>query len=216
MEEKHPHHHETDAPKEEHLKLTKYPRPSLIVRASTGILKVLLKHRWKLLFLGILFLLIVNYPQQSRKIITILLLTIIASFSTFYKFRVKISLGVELVTMATVLTSLVYGPVIGAIVGIISSTLSVVLPQMVDASDVFYVVAHAVVAFVVYALRGWPLMALVIIAMLIEWAMSEPIRLLSGSIELRTMAFLYMSSNLIWNILVFIYIAPPVYNLMIG
>ena len=214
MAEEH-HHHYSQAPAE-HAKITQYPKRSLPIRVLTNILKFLLKNRWKVLLLGIFLLIFINYTRLVKDILIILVLMVIGSFSTFYKYRVKISLGVELVTMVTVLTSLVYGPIIGAIVGVISSTLSVVLPQMVDASDVLYIVSKIVVAIVVYILRGSPLMFLCVIALVIEWIMSEPLRLMSGSIELRMMSFLYMSTGLIWNIFVFIYLAPPLLNMMGG
>jgi len=209
-------HHQHPTPASEHTRITQYPKRSLPIRALTSVLKFLLRHRWKVLFLGIFLLIFVNYTRLVKDSLIILVLMIIGSFSTFYKYRMKISLGVELVTMVTVLTSIVYGPIIGAIVGVITSTLSVVLPQMVDASDVLYIASKIVVAIVVYILRNSPLMYLCIIALVIEWIISEPLRLMSGSIELRMMSFLYMSTGLIWNIFMFIYLAPPLLSIMGG
>ena len=197
--------------------ITPFPRPGLIIRLTTDIMRFLIRHRYLVVFICLLLLFASINFGAAKRLGFIVGLTVLGSISTFYKYRIKLSLGVELCTLATVLCGIAYGPIIGMVVGIISCTLSVVLPQMVDATDVFYIVAFAIVGLLsplMFHVFHLHLMIIAMIAVIIIMVISEPLRLLSGSVELQFMAWLFIVTNLAWNFLIFSWFGQGLLSLM--
>jgi hypothetical protein len=171
-----------------------------------------------MVILGIILIFAISNFGAAKQWGFIIGLTVLGSVSTFYKIRVKLSLGVELCTLATVLCGIAYGPVVGMIVGIVSCTLSCVLPQMVDATDIFYIGSFGLIGFLaplLYLGFHLPLILIAMIAVIIQIVISEPLRLMSGSVELQMMAWLFIISSLAWNFLIFSWFGGPLLSLML-
>ncbi|MBI2134176.1 hypothetical protein HYU11_05865 [Candidatus Woesearchaeota archaeon] len=161
-------------------------------------------------------LVLVLFGGYIKNAVTILLLTLIASFSTYYKKYIRFTLGFELVTFSTVLTTVAYGPLIGAIVGFVSAVAAEVIPQLIDPSSLFWIISLPVSAFVVAFFHGLgvPLFWLGFISLFVQYAISEPMRIFSGDDYLRTMGFVNMITTLGWAILWFRVLAPVVFPLL--
>ena len=188
---------------------------SMLRIASVNFIQFLIKHKWKVLIGILIFLFYVNATSAASSIFFIIFLIAIASVSTIYKYNVKLSFGFELVTMSTVLATVVYGPIIGAFVGLVSAILAEYLPQMIESSSMFWIISVALSAFLVAIFAGPNpnLLFLGLISFAFQMLIAEPIRLL-GPIELRLQGLLYVVTGLIWNIFVFTRIAPFLLDLM--
>lgn len=170
------------------------------------------KHK-KLFILGFFILLLLAVLGINIKsAVMVVLLTVIASVSTIYKKYMKFTIGFELVTFSTVLTAVAYGPLIGAIVGFVSAVAAEVLPQLIDPSSFFWILSlplSAVLAAFLYSL-GVPIFWLGMLSVVVQLAVSEPMRIFSGDQYLVTMGTVNIITTLVWNILFFKILAPAI------
>jgi len=183
--------------------------------AAVNFIRFLIKHKWKVLIGILVFLFYVNATSAASSIFFILFLIAIASVSTIYKYNVKLSFGFELVTMSTVLATVVYGPIVGAFVGLVSAILAEYLPQMIESSSMFWITSVTLSAFLVaiFNTPGQSLLLLGLLSFAFQMIISEPIRLL-GPIEVRLQGLLYVVTGLIWNIFIFTRVAPFILSIM--
>lgn len=84
-------------------------------------LALFLRKKWHFIAVFFVLLLLLAFGVVLKNVIIIAVLTAIASISTYYKHYIKFTVGFELVTFATVLTTVAYGPLIGAAVGLVSA-----------------------------------------------------------------------------------------------
>ncbi len=161
-------------------------------------------------------LIFIALGTSAKGAIMAIILTIIASFSTYYKRYVKFTMGFELVTLATVLTTVAYGPLIGALVGFVSATAAEVIPQMIDPSSFFWILSLIVSAFAVAFFHGMgvPLFWLGFVSLTIQFIMTEPIRFFSGDSYLKTMSIVNIVTTTAWTVLWFKVVAPILIGIM--
>ncbi len=174
------------------------------------------KHK-KFFLIGLFGLLVIfSLGSMLKAAFMILLLTLIASFSTFYKRYVKFTIGFELVTFSTVLTTVAYGPAIGALVGFVSAVAAEVIPQLIDPSSFFWIISLPVSAFAVAFFHGLgvPLFWLAYVSLAVQFIFSEPMRMLSGDEYLKTMGMVNMITSCVWTILWFKLLAPIIFPLL--
>ncbi|MBI3033948.1 hypothetical protein HYY72_02215 [Candidatus Woesearchaeota archaeon] len=175
-----------------------------------------LKHKW--IFILGFCLILFGYIRgvAIKNSVMIIVLILVASFSTYYKKYVKFTLGFELVTFATVLTTVAYGPMVGALVGFVSSIAAEVIPQLIDPSSFFWIISLPVSAFVVafFSSMGVPLFWLGFISIATQFMISEPIRIFSGDSYLKTMGTVNIVTTAAWTVLWFKLLAPAVLPLM--
>ncbi|MBI4438367.1 hypothetical protein HY640_00375, partial [Candidatus Woesearchaeota archaeon] len=150
---------------------------TIVAGIPNTFLRYFLKH--KKLFIAAIFavlLLLFTGLELDEAIITITL-TAIASFSTIYKKYLKFTIGFELVTFATVLTTLKYGLPIGAVVGFVSALAAEVIPQLIDPSSFFWILSLPASAFAVsffHNLGVNSLLWLGLISLAVQFTISEP------------------------------------------
>ena len=174
------------------------------------------KHKWPLIFGFFLLLFVTSLGVPIHGFIAIVILSVIAAFSTYYRKYVKLTVGFETVTFATVLCTVAYGPMIGALVGLVSCFAAEFIPQLIDPSSFLWILSYPVVALVVYWLHGLgvPLFWLGMAGTAVQNIIAEPIRFLSGDELLRTMGFLSVTGSIISNIILFNLLAGPVLSIM--
>ncbi len=186
------------------------------LRARTdNLIRLVMRHKWKIAIGLVALLFYINATSAATAVFFVIVLTALGAISTIYKLNMKISFGFELVTMATVLTTLAYGPIIGAFVGLISSILAEILPQMIESSSIFWISSTALSAFLVAFVHVFTsnLMVLGLTSFALQMLISEPVRLM-GPPEIKVQGLLYITTGLAWNIFVFAKIAPFVLSLM--
>ncbi|MBI3051718.1 hypothetical protein HYY74_04650 [Candidatus Woesearchaeota archaeon] len=180
---------------------------------------VSLVKRKKWLFIAVFFLLILLWSLgiSMKAAFFITALTLTAALSTYYRVYMKFTLGFETVTLATVLTTVVYGPFVGIAVGLVSSFAAEFIPQLIDPSSFFWILSYIPAALAVAFLHslGVPLFWLGMAATLIQNAIAEPIRLFSGDTLLRGMGVFSVTGSFISNLILFGVVAQPLLSLML-
>ncbi len=146
------------------------------------------------------------YGKNLKDIILVAVLGILASYSTIYKRTIRVPSAVELVTLGTVITGVAYGPVVGALFGIITTFASEIISSGIDVFTLFYAtsrgVSGALAQFLVVTLNI-NIVAMGMIALLIFHAISDIIYLLSGDVEAKLKVVYFLVVNTLFNFLMF-------------
>ncbi len=183
---------------------------------STRSLAFFWKRRKLFLALFFAFLVLLLLGAALKAAIFIVILTVVASVSMYYKRFFRFTFGFELVTFSTVLVTVAYGPMIGAVVGFVSAVAAEVLPQMIDSSSFFWIISVPVSAFVVSFMFGIgvPLFWLGFVSLAVQFMISEPIRIFSGDQYLKSMGIVNIVTTSAWALLWFRFLAPVVLSMM--
>ncbi|MBI4438913.1 hypothetical protein HY640_03200 [Candidatus Woesearchaeota archaeon] len=184
--------------------------------AFRGSLSLLKRRKW--LFISCLFvvLLLSSLGLTFKGAVFVVALSLTAGLSTYYRRYTKLTIGFETVTFATVLTAVAYGPLIGSIVGLVSSFAAEFIPQLIDPSSFLWILSYPVVALVCSSLfeSGVSLFWVGFVGSFIQNVIAEPIRIFSGDEYLRTMGVLGVTGSTVFNIILFRTLASPLYAAM--
>ena len=164
----------------------------------------------------LILIMLSSWGIKPKGALIIFLLTITASFSTYYRRYIKFTLGFETVTFATVIATVAYGPTVGIAVGLVSAFAAEFIPQMIDPSSFLWIFSYVLVALATWFLHGWgvPVFWLGMVASFIQNAVAEPIRIFSGDDYLRGMGIFSVVGSTMWNILLFSVLAGPVLSIV--
>lgn len=173
----------------------------------------LVKRKKVLIMLGVLFVIGFFLGSYDKALLIIPMLTILASFSMIYNLFIRVSLGVELVMMATVLCALVYGPVVGIVVGVVSLFFAEVISTKLSYNTFISFIGIAIVGFVASLYSGSNIAMWGIAMTILYDIIIIPIYLLTGSNP--TSSFIYVVTHIPWNVWVFLFIAPRIYQVMV-
>ncbi|MEK6967158.1 MAG: hypothetical protein AABX51_00850 [Nanoarchaeota archaeon] len=172
-----------------------------------GFLKNAKKNYKKLIVALVLFLMIYLLFSGVRAVIIIIVLIAIGAGSTFYQHFFKSPINFELIKLVTVLTSVVFGPIMGILVGIISSFVGKIMTGRLEADFIGSIVSLTAISLLAYAFRGADIVLLGIILVVVYHTILFPIVLsLGGNIGY---GMIYSGSNIVFNIAVFSYLGRP-------
>jgi hypothetical protein len=165
-----------------------------------------------LMLLGIFSLIIII---RFRRIFFVTTLTAIGALSLMPSkyFRFSHYIGFELCILATVLVSLVYGPVFGAFTGFVSLFGGFVLSGYFKPTYFISVLVMPVIGLLVPLFSHLPLLYLGILMTLLYDAIILPLYVLTGSRVISTVVFFI--THVLFNYWIFSTVAPFLYNLMI-
>lgn len=146
------------------------------------------------------------YGKNLKDIILVAVLGIVASYSTVYKRTIRVPSAVELVTLGTVITGVAYGPVVGALFGIITTFASEIISSGIDVFTLFYATSRglsgALSQFLVVTF-SLNIVLMGMIALVIFHAISDAIYILSGDVEAKLKVVYFLVVNTLFNFLMF-------------
>lgn len=146
------------------------------------------------------------FGKNLKDIILVAVLGIAASYSTIYKRTIRVPSAVELVTLGTVITGVAYGPVVGALFGIITTFASEIISSGIDMFTLFYATSRGLSGALSQFLVGTLNVNIVLmgmIALLIFHAISDAIYILSGDVEAKLKVVYFLVVNTLFNFLMF-------------
>lgn len=132
--------------------------------------------------------------------------------SMMYNRWVKVSLGVELILLGTVITALVYGRVPSLIVGIVSLFFAEVFTDRFTYSTFVSFIGIFAVSMAAPLLQGIGITSVGILMTVLYDAVIGPGYVLMGSSPWRTL--LFVATHLLFNIWAFAFIAPFVFRIL--
>ena len=172
-------------------------------RNLTSVLSTLNEH--KTLTIGVLagFFLILSLKQYLKEVVVLALLASIAVFSTIYKRFMRVPPAVELVTFATVMVGVAYGPVTGALFGAIITVVAEIMNSGIDAFIIGYVPGRAVVGFVSAFFPTANIVTLGLLMSILYNAVAQPLYAFQSDAELRFKLLAFVVVNISFNFIVF-------------
>lgn len=164
--------------------------------------------RNKRIVFGVVVLLVLAFVFSSyvMSALIVLVLGVAASFSTSYKRVIRIPPAVELVTFTTVIVSLKYGPVVGAVY---AAVVTLAAETMTNALDVFIIsfvpsrVAVALISGFVFSQFGGNIALAGLACSMIYNLLAQPFYLFMADVEMRVKAVFFVLMNVGSNFVIF-------------
>ncbi len=169
-----------------------------------------LKQNYKKLIIGLIIFLLcyMIFGRSFKLVVVVIAFIIIGAMSTFYQNFVRVPIQFELVKFVTILTAVAFGAIPAILVGIISSFIGKIITGKLEADFLGSILAICVISFIGSSFAGADIVTLGIILVLIYHAIIFPIALtMGGNLGY---GIIYSGSNIIFNILVFMYLARPI------
>ncbi|MBI2664620.1 hypothetical protein HYX10_04745 [Candidatus Woesearchaeota archaeon] len=148
---------------------------------------------WLYLFLG----------SNIKAVAIVSVLAVAASYSTIYKRVVRVPSAIELVTLGTVVTSIAYGPLVGAIFGVLTTIASEIISSAVDMFTMVYAFARGVIGATAFFLAGMNIVLLGVLMVLLFNLICQPVYMLPGDLETKIKALYYFVISISFNLLAF-------------
>ena len=156
------------------------------------------------LILGLIFLFFfMLFGGRVKAILVVGGLVILASISTVYKRYLRMPPAFELMTFGTVIVSLAYGPVIGAIFGFVTSITSEIVNGSIDIFVVSYAPARAVVGIVTPYFMGMDIFALGMLMTALYNIIGQPMYFFMGDVEAKGKLAFFLVGNFLVNAILF-------------
>ena len=172
---------------------------------SNNLLKVIL-------ILAAIVIAFVALGQIIKPLFFIAIFLFLSSISLIYNRWVKTSIGIEFITLSTVMTARVYGGVVGGLVGLVGLTTAEVLGTGFNAKTVISLVGIFIIGLITPFFNGFNVTVAGIILAVIYDVIIIPLYLLAGSRPLSSAVFIV--SHLIFNAWLFVYVAPFLEGIM--
>ena len=154
-------------------------------------------------------ILLIIFAGFLRPAIVVILLVAAASLSMFYnRFVPQVSLGFELVTLATVITGFAYGGLLAALVGFAALFLAEIVGGRMTGTTIISFFGIIIAGLLVPVMKPWGITAAGIAATIIYDAIIFPLYIMTGSRLWKSL--LFVGTHLIFNTWVFFSIAPLV------
>lgn len=173
----------------------------------------LAKRKKALLFLIFLVLIAFFLGRYNNAFVFIPGLVILASLSMVYNLFIRISLGFEFVMLATVLCSVVYGPVVGIIVGLVSLFFAEFISTKMAYNTFISFIGIAIIGFVASFSSADNITIWGIVMTVLYDIIILPLYVITGSNPMRS--FIYLFTHVPWNIWVFSVLAPRLLEAMV-
>ena len=155
---------------------------------------------------------IVLFGRNIKDILLVGVLAFAASYSTIYKRTIRMPSAVELVTLGTVVTGAAYGPLVGALFGVLTTIASEIISSGVDVNTLFYAISRGIAGGVAQLLivnLGLSVVMAGMAALVIFHVVSDFIYVVSGGIEAVPKVVYFIVVNTLFNLLVFTFLGGP-------
>lgn len=185
------------------------PAPQSYLKKIVSLGEFILKNRG--IAVAIAALLLVLFLGVFRQALVVLLLVAAASFSMFYgRFVPQVSLGVELVTLATVVTGLLHGGIMAALVGFVSLLAAETVGGRMTGTTIISLLGITATGLMVPLFSPWGITGAGIAAALFYDALIVPLYIATGSRIWNSL--LYLVTHILFTIWIFFTVAPLVYR----
>ncbi len=189
---------------------------SRVINLMQGIHSKVFRHKVLAAIVFVLLVaLILLYARQIASAISVILLLLLASFSTVHKRKMGMPLGgIELVTFGTVLVAVAFNPVVGILFGMVSSLASSIISQDIGPLTWIYVFSSGLVGLLAGYFSHLNIVFLGIAATVMLLLINQVVYLFIGDADIKTMTVFYIATNLIFNIILFATVGGRVLSLL--
>ncbi len=182
---------------------------------------VLLGFLWRnsrvIAVIAALLLLLVFFSRVVVPALAVLALGVAASFSTSYKRIIRIPPAVELVTFTTIMVSLAYGPVVGAVYGAVVTFTAEIMTNALDVFIISFVPSRAIIAltagFFFHQFNGSIVLTGFVSSVLYN-LLAQPFYLFMADVEMRVKSVFFILFNIGSNFIIFAVLGKIVAGLL--
>lgn len=175
-------------------------------KGSDVLLKLIWRNKLKIAVIAALLAFIIIFIDIVLPALVVIGLGVIASFSTSYKRFIRVPPAVELVTFTTVMVSLAYGPVVGAIFGAVVTFTAEIMTNALDVFIISFVPSRAVIAltagFLFHQFNGNILLTGVLSSIFYN-LIAQPFYLFMADVEMRLKSVFFIAFNIGSNFVIF-------------
>lgn len=174
-----------------------------------------LRKNYLKLGLVLAFLLILNIILGGKLTYFFIIIIFIAigALSTAYFIFFRGPVYFELVKMVTILSSVAYGAFTGVLVGLLAALIGRVIAGRLDQMTIVSIIATTAIAILADVFKATNITTLGIILVLVYHAIIFPLVLLMGGNI--GYGIIYSGTNIFFNTMLFIYVAPFIKNLIV-
>jgi hypothetical protein len=172
---------------------------------NKALFAVLLRNKLKVTIAVVLLFLIISFSSIILPVVVILTLGVIASFSTSYKRFIRVPPAIELVTFTTVIVSLAYGPIVGALYGAIVSFTAEILTNALDIFILTFVPSRAAIGLMAglfFSFFNGNILLTGVALSIAYNLMAQPVYIFLADVEMRMKSFFFLflniGTNFIW------------------
>jgi len=163
-------------------------------------------------------LLFILFTEQIKAFLIIGTLGVVCSFSTIYKRSFQAPPVFELMTVSTILVSVLYGPLIGAIFAVIVNFSSEIIAGAVDVFTIIYTGPRIVMAVSAPIIFGiFPNMSfamLGLVSVIIFNVLQQPVYFWLVDVEKRMKGLYFTVLNIPLNYFIFKFIGAPLFEVL--
>lgn len=197
----------------------RYKKENIIYRLlkeGNLLLNKLTKDRRQLLLFLLLAIVILLLIKRFEQIFFIISLILLGSLSLIHSrfFKYSHYIGFEFCMMATVLTSLAYGPAVGAFTGFVAISIGLILSGYFKHSYFISVLTMPLIGLIVPFFSNLQLSHLGLLMTLIYDAIILPLYVIIGGSRIISTT-IFFATHVLLNYWIFSTIAPIIYNLML-
>ncbi len=176
-------------------------------------LQLVRQRKWTFVGILIAVIFIIFYSNLAKAIFLMALFITIGVISLYYMKYVKLSLGVELNLLGTVIIGLLYGTIPAIITGIVTLFVAELITERLTHSTVISFLGMIVIGITIPLFpKEWSITTVGICTVLLYDDIIIPLYLMLGSSPARSGIFLI--THILFNIWVFSAVAPTVMNLI--
>ena len=171
------------------------------------LMNYLWQHKKEVIILLSFAWLVLAFADLIIPIVTVAIFGMVATFSTSYKKVIRLPPAFELVTFTTVMVSLAYGPMVGAIYAIVVSLTSEVMATSLDFFIVSFIpgrIVMAIAAGFLLDLFNGNVIAVGAVSSVFYNGMSQPLYLLLSDVEMRLKSLYFVFINICSNLMFFL------------
>ena len=172
-----------------------------------------IRYKYQILAALAILLLAIFILAYFRKLVIMLVLMLLASVSMIYNRWVNLSIGVELIILATVIAGIFYGAGIGVLVGIITLLSAEIIGGRADPRTVVSFIGIIVVGAVAHSFAPSQIRVAGITLTVLYDLIIIPGYIYVGSNPVKSVIFAI--THIAWNVLIFLNVAPLIVQLML-
>ena len=177
-----------------------------IRRGSDVLLGVLLQNKRIVALIVLVLLAIVIFSNLIVPALVIISLGLISGFSTSYKRIIRVPPAIELTTFTTVIVSLAYGPVVGALYALIVTFAAEILTNALDIFVISFMPSRVVIALTAgffFDLSGQNIILTGLASIILYNVLAQPLYLLMADVEMRMKSVFFILLNIGSNFVIF-------------
>jgi len=186
-------------------------------KESDMLLGLLSQYKREIAISIVLLTLIFFFIDIIIPVVVIITLGIIGTFSTSYKRFIRMPPAFELITFTTVMVSLAYGPIVGALYGAIVSFTAEIMTNALDVFIITFVPTRAIIGLTagfLFDMFNGNILYTGFAASILYNVIAQPLYIFMADVEMRLKSTYFFFLNIGFNFIIFVVLGKFMVSLL--